>query len=209
MPDRDEIVDDLRGLIEAKVYAGFDTRDEMIEQYTDYLYEHGHEEGAAALAARITDEALATHQTRQSTWPDTTDCDRLDAAFETLERRGIVCRQNFSCCGTCGSAEIWDEMKKTYDAGQPVVGYAFFHMQDTESAVKGCGLYLNYGATEEGEDAALAVAQEVVVALNDSGFVTDWNGQWSTRIRVAIDWKRRRPIEVRGTPSPGLFDNCE
>ncbi len=209
MPDSDDIVADTRGLIATRVLEGFDTRDEIVENYTHYLHEHGHEEGASALAMRLTDEALAEHQKRQSSWPDTTDCDRLDAAFAELERRGIVARQNFSCCGTCGSAEIWDEMVQTRDAGQHVIGYTFYHMQDTESAVEGYGLYLNYGATEEGEDAAIAIAQEIVDVLNDNSFSTEWNGQWSTRIRFAIDWKRRRPIEVRGTSGPGLFDHCE
>lgn len=209
MPDNDDIMAELRGLIATKVREGFDTRDEIIENFTHYLYEHGHGEGASVLAIRLTDEALAEHQKRQSSWPDTTECDRLDAAFAELERRGIVARQNFSCCGTCGATEIWDEMRQVYAAGQPVKGYTFYHMQDTEAAVEGGGLYLNYGATEEGEAAAVAVAEEIVTVLNESGLAADWNGQLNTRICVSLDWKRRRPIEVRGTSGPGLFDLCE
>lgn len=130
---------------------------------------------------------LAAHLAEQATWPAITDCDRLDAAFAALEASGIVCRQNFSCCGTCGAYEIWDEAAALEAAGTPVRGYAFYHVQDTESAVRGYGLYLNYGAAAEGEAAALAIAGEIVAALQQRGLRVDWNGQWSRRIGVALD----------------------
>lgn len=51
---------------------------------------------------------------------------------------------------------------------------------------------LNYGACEEGEDAALAIANDIVTQLEAHGLRTDWNGSWSQRIGVSLDWKRRR-----------------
>ncbi|RYD51650.1 MAG: hypothetical protein EOP60_10485 [Sphingomonadales bacterium] len=104
----------------------------------------------------------------------------------------MIARQNFSCCGTCGSSEIWDEVDAVTQAGGPGHGYVFYHMQDTESAADGEGLYLNYGAGEDGEEAALAVARDVVAELQSHGLRTDWDGSWDQRIHVALDWKRRR-----------------
>ena len=79
---------------------------------------------------------------------------------------------------------------------QPVAigarGYAFYHMQDTERATEGGSLYLNYGACEEGEAAALQVARDIVTRLEAHGLRTDWDGSWDQRIGVALDWKRRR-----------------
>jgi hypothetical protein len=72
-----------------------------------------------------------------------------------------------------------------------VRGYTFFHMQDTDSATVGYGLFLNYGAVEEGERPALAVAHEVVDALQRHGLKAEWDGNWSKRIRLPLDWKRR------------------
>lgn len=128
----------------------------------------------------------------QASWPTPTDCDRLDAAFAALEQGGIVCRQHFSCCGTCGAAEIWDEIDTARGAGLDVRGYAFYHVQDTEAAVEGYGLYLNYGAVEDDEAPALAIAHEIVTTLEQHGLRVHWDGQWSRRISISLDWKRRR-----------------
>jgi hypothetical protein len=91
----------------------------------------------------------------------------------------------------CGSAEIWDEIAEAQEAGRPARGYAFYHVQDTQSAVEGYGLYLNYGAVEEGEAAALAVANEVVARLERHALRFSWDGRWSRLIGVSLDWKRR------------------
>jgi Domain of unknown function (DUF6891) len=78
-----------------------------------------------------------------------------------------------------------------------VRGYTFYHMQGTEAAVEGCGLYLYYGAVEKGEGPALRVATEIVDALRQQGLNTAWDGTWSNAIQVQMDWKRRFP-EGRG-----------
>ena len=72
-----------------------------------------------------------------------------------------------------------------------VRGYTFYHMQGTESAVAGYGLYLYYGAVEEGEGPALRIANEIVDALQRHGLKTEWDGTWSNAIKVQLDWKRR------------------
>jgi hypothetical protein len=66
-------------------------------------------------------------------------------------------------------------------------------MQDTESAADGHGLYLFYGAVEEGEKSALNVGNEVIDAFQRHGLRTEWDGSWANRIRVKLDWKRRLP----------------
>jgi hypothetical protein len=184
----DEVYDYVRG----QVAAGFATADAIVEAAIDTF---GDEAGPATLrphAQRFVREVFVTHLAEQAIWPTVTDCDRLDAAFAALEATGIICRQHFSCCGTCGSSEIWDEIATAQQAGRPTRGYAFYHVQDTASAVEGYGLYLNYGAVENGEGAALAVAREIVAALEHHGLRTTWNGQSARRIGIALDWKRRR-----------------
>ena len=166
------------------------------------------EAGEAALrreAERLLPRELAAHEADQVDWPTTTDCDRLDAAFAALEASGVVCRRDFSCCGNCGAAEIEGEMDEAAAAGaRPVRGYVFYHMQDTETAVEGGGLYLSYGPQwEEGltethyESRAKAIAREIVKDLTKSGLRVDWNGELNRRIRVDLDWKRRRPDLVQ------------
>jgi hypothetical protein len=194
MADRDlpTLLDELHGAIRRGVAAGFAPPAEIIESAVDLLRDEADPAVLRPNAQRMLRDILADHQAEQATWPTVTDCDRLDAAFAALEAAGIVCRQDFSCCGTCGAAEIWGEAADVEAAGASVRGYAFYHMQDTEAAVEGRGVYLSYGAAEDGEAAALAIANEVVAALERQGLRVSWDGQWSRRIGVALDWKRRR-----------------
>jgi hypothetical protein len=141
---------------------------------------------------RYTREILAEQRAEQVFWPAITDCERLDAAFAALEREGIVARQHFSCCGSCGAAEIWDELAAFDEAGGPARGYVFFHMQDTEAVGALGGLYLSYGAVANGAAATEAIGRAVSDALESKGLDTVWDGQWTNRIFVPMDWKRRR-----------------
>lgn len=186
------VLDEVHGYIRGQVAAGFASADAIVEAAGDIF---GDEADPAVLnhhIRRFIREAIAEHMIEQASWPAVTDCDRLDRAFAELEAGGIICRQNFSCCGTCGASEIWDEITTVEDAGRPARGYAFYHVQDTESAVDGYGIYLNYGSVEDGEAAALIVAHEIVAVLGRHGLKVEWDGQWSRRIGVSLDWKRRR-----------------
>jgi hypothetical protein len=148
------------------------------------------------VARELTRTAIDSQILASVDWPAVTYCDRLDRAFAELNRSGIVCRQNFSCCGNCGVAEIGDEMQAEQDGGLNVRGYAFYHMQDTESAAEGYGLFLNYGSVDRGEDSALGIANEIVDALQRHGLTTLWNGSWRNRIGVQLDWKRRLSTDL-------------
>lgn len=192
----DEALAQMREAIERDVAAGYDDPKEIVESAVDVFADDLDFQRAAAAAVQMCREALAAHHGAQAEWPVVTDCDRLDCAFDELERNGVVSRQNFSCCGTCGAREIWDEMEERFNAGHPVRGYTFFHVQDTESATEGYGLCLNYGSVDEGEAPALGIAQEVVDSLRRHGLTVHWDGTWSKRIEVELDWKRRRPLEA-------------
>lgn len=72
--------------------------------------------------------------------------------------------------------------------GNDVKGYVFYHMQDTENAVEGNGVFFNYGATDGrmAED----TARMLVEALKEAGLAPEWNGSVNTRVFVPLDWKR-------------------
>jgi hypothetical protein len=184
----------VRDQIRRDVASGFYDEDAILTNAADAFGEDLSPGELRPLAQKLLRQALAEQRAAERHWPDETDCDRLDAAFAALEEGGVVARQNFACCGNCGATEIWDEIHAVEDAGAPVRGYAFYHMQDTERAVDGGGLYLNYGACDEGEAAALAVARDIVAELEAHGLETHWDGSWDTRIQVNLDWKRRRGL---------------
>ena len=187
-----DALDDMRSYVRRDVASAFYDRAQILQNAED-AFEGELDAGVLRKEAAIAvDQALAEHLADQSTWPLITDCDRLDAAFADLEAEGIVARQNFTCCGTCGAAEIWDEAKALEDLGTPVEGYAFYHMQDTEGAVEGDGVYLNYGGADGSDEAAVAVGRRIVRQLEAHGLTTEWNGDIRQRIALSLDWKRRR-----------------
>lgn len=188
----DDVIDELRQHIGTLVGAGFLSVDD-IEVLAAEAFEDRLEPATVRAAARqLTAAAWDAHIRAQATWPAVTDCDRLDAAFAEMEARGIVARQDFSCCNNCGSQEIWAEVDEAVRAGRGIHGCTFYHEQDTEGAVEGGGLHLGFQAVAEGEEAMAAVAREIVDVLRAHGLPTEWDGSTSRRIYIPLDWKRRR-----------------
>jgi hypothetical protein len=191
-PLDDDAREEIRDWVRERVAAGYDDAEAIVIGATEVFEDEYDEEALRLLAAELTTDAIDAHAADSAIWPATTDCDRLDAAFAALEAEGVIARQNFTCCGTCGAYEIGDEIDAAIDQGRPAHGYTFFHMQDTESAVGGHGLYLNYGACAEGEEAAIAIGHRIVARLEAHGLAPEWDGSIGRRIAVPLDWKRRR-----------------
>jgi hypothetical protein len=187
-----EVEEELRGFIQGEVVAGFDLPEDILDAAIEVVVSPEDADRMRPRAQALLTAAIADQAEREASWPEVTDCDRLDRAFDQLEREGIVARQHFSCCGTCGVAEIHQEITDATERNLPIRGYAFYHVQDTESAVEGHGIYLNYGACKEGHDAAVAIGHEVAKTLESHGLRVEWSGSLDQRIGVPMDWKRRR-----------------
>ncbi|GAB3618784.1 hypothetical protein GCM10027417_00440 [Glutamicibacter endophyticus] len=155
---------------------------------------------------RLSDDALImiyeyllqARRVQQEQLGDPSQLSNLVRSFAQLNERGIVARANFSCCGTCGASEIWDERP----APGTTKGYLFFHMQDTESLLDSGQTYVDYGAfldafyTEEewtskpedeqrrlyGELALELMRNEVFPVLEAAGVRPEWDGNLGTRI---------------------------
>lgn len=188
----DEVLEDLQSFIAYRVREGLESAHEIVENATDYALEtHGRDDLQPAIK-RLTAEALATHRAEQSGWGSTTDCDRLDEAFAALNRRGIVARQDFSCCTKCGHTDIWDEIAQV-EEHQQVEGYVFYHLQCTERAIASGQLLLAYGTVEESEEALARVANVAVSELRQAGLDAKWQGDGGCPIVVdGLVWRRRR-----------------
>jgi hypothetical protein len=187
-----QALDDVREFIAQSVREGFECAHEIIENAQNWAYEKYGRDDVLPEIKRLTAEALTVHQAEQAGWGPTTDCDRLDAAFEALNAHGIVARQDFSCCNNCGFTEIWDEVEKE-EKDHPVEGYVFYHLQCTERAIKTGQLLMAYGCVEEDPKAFLGVASKIVAELRNSGLNASWGGTESHPIVVeGIVWRRRR-----------------
>lgn len=186
-----ELVGEMGLFIRREVAAGFSSRKEIIE-----LAARMHEDGAQqrelrALAEELAGPLLYRHLQAQIGWPLVTDCDRLEIAFAQLAEKGIVVRHDLK---EDGAEEFMEELDQAADAPR---GYVFYQRRDTEAAIDGHGLYLDYGAVEDDDDeederAALRIGHEVAEALRKQGLKVRWDGTLSSRINAQLDWKRRR-----------------
>jgi hypothetical protein len=201
MDDADyaKLTEEARGFVRPLVARGNRTFAEALEETVAFFLEEHDEADAEAVTKACEAEiekAFADHIAAQSTWPEVTDCDRLDRAFAALNAGGIVAEHDFTCCQTCGLAEIGEPIQAALDAGIDVSGFTFYHAQDTDSAVEGHGLYLTYGHVDGGETSGVAIGRIIVSALNEAGLETDWDGTIGKRIRVQLDWRRRIPASA-------------
>jgi hypothetical protein len=184
----DEDVQSLRTRIRYHVAAGYLDPDEIVEAAVDWLTDEVEPGVAEPLARTMLAEEIAAHRAAQATWPARTDYDRLSAAFAELNSAGIVAREDFACCQTCGNAEIGDEIA---EAGGDPHGYTYFHQQDTEGAVELGELYLCYGTVRPDGPSAAEVGREVVEVLRRHQLDPRWTGDVSKRIKVPMVWLRR------------------
>lgn len=156
----------------------------LVEE-TVYLME---DSVSSAQAGEIVERLWLERVTEQEGWARPTDCDRLEEAFAALERTGIAARENFTCCPSCGMAEIGGEVTDP----DRTRGFVFFHHQSTRAAAEGHGLTLQYGGFDGSEETTAAVGREVVGALQAAGLSTDWDGDPGRAIAVRpLTWRKR------------------
>lgn len=190
MPTKKQIAN-LTRAVAAQVAEGFSEADEIVMEFVENPDEAEYGEVDEAAVEKLVAGAVRTHQAKQRWWRTPTDCDKLDAAFDALDRRGVVARQHFTCCSTCGHSEIWDEVK-TSRKRRKVVGYAFYHMQDTQSAVDGGGIYVKYAAVDNDDAKKKRIGQQVVDALTAAGLKPRWDGDPNCAVFVPVKWRKRR-----------------
>ena len=110
---------------------------------------------------------------------------RLNEAFREMRKRGIMAKQDFTCCMTCGNSEIERFIRKKDH------GYCFYHAQDKdrmfskERMFVANELYLCYGGATSRDDPE-PVGRQVCEILRSHAFEVEWDGSEETRIRVIL-----------------------
>ncbi|KOG39191.1 DUF6891 domain-containing protein [Streptomyces resistomycificus] len=163
---------------------------ERLVQETVYLVQDGAAEPPLSPGqARVIVERLWLERVeQQEAWSGPTDPDRLERAFAALEGEGVVAREDFTCCRSCGMAEIGAEA----DGRDGVRGFVFFHQQGTRAAAEGHGLSLYYGGFDDSEATTTAVGHQVVAALTAAGLSARWDGDPAKAIDVTpLNWRKR------------------
>ncbi|WP_330176152.1 hypothetical protein OG875_23220 [Streptomyces sp. NBC_01498] len=183
---RREVEEYVRGLIR----RGYDGRKQLAEDAEEWLVDGGERPVSAAQARRIVDRLWLERVEEQAGWEGVTDPERITAVFAGLEARGVVARENFTCCRSCGLAEIGAE-REDGDEGA-VRGFVFFHAQCVEAVAAGGTLSLCYGGFDGSEKTTAAVGGEIAAALREAGLSVRWDGSPGSAIAVTgLDWRRR------------------
>ncbi|MET9557001.1 hypothetical protein [Streptomyces sp. NPDC006645] len=183
---REEIEEYVRGLIR----RGYDGRAQLAEDAEEWLVDGDERPVSAAQARGIVDRLWLERVEEQTGWEGETDPERITAVFAGLDERGIVARENFTCCRSCGLAEIGAERAESDT--REVRGFVFFHRQCTEAAAAGAGLSLYYGGFDGSEGTTAAVGREVTAALSSAGLPVKWDGSPGSAIEVTeLDWRKR------------------
>ncbi len=180
---------------------GFDTLASTREFVIDVLKFDLGEGTVSAILDEVLPLLWENFESEKKTWPDVTDCDRLDAAFEEMNEKGVMARHHWSCCGTCGACAMPTEFKRLGGLwrGVPIVGYVFYHVQGTERAPTDNEIYLDYGTSnfdaskEEHQHLSCEVARITCQVLDAHGLKPEWAGTFDDSIRVPLKWQRRQP----------------
>lgn len=192
------------------ILPGFTRFDDAVADLTEWVVESDDEldeDPATDGAERVTASAVPAlvrqlwdaRTSEQRDWTQATDADRLAAAFAALESDGIVARMNFTCCQTCGFAQIGDEVP----AGRSMRGFVYFHQQDAEGLAEEPALLLlafgalgAFGAGDQAayEAASLDVGHQIVAAVEAAGLAVAWDGTTARRIALPdLRWRKRLP----------------
>ncbi|MFF0066528.1 DUF6891 domain-containing protein [Streptomyces sp. NPDC005279] len=179
-----------RSLLETRIrdsiVGGYQARAQLAELAEDYLVSGDSRPVSPDQAWQLVDRLWLERLEEQAAWDGETDPERLTRAFAVLEASGITARENFTCCRTCGQAEIGG-------AGSPEAhGFVYFHSQCTDSAASGDELMLLYGGFDGSPESTASVGREVVAALEQSGLSVEWDGDPSKAVTIApLDWRKR------------------
>lgn len=199
LPDEDEIeLDDATGDMRAQVlewiWYGYYTAEAILRWIDEGAAEGGRFDHAwiKTFAAA----ALEKKRAAEATWPQDTDCDRLDRAFDRLNGQGFCVLQWAGNTISDGMEEVGEVINAEGVPDDRYQGYCFFHSQDIDRALGGEGLLLAFGATDsDTSEDYVRMGRLVCEAFHQEGLKTEWDGTADSRIAVpALRWQRRTPV---------------
>lgn len=125
---------------------------------------------------------------------------RLNTAFSSMRRQGLIARQNFSCCGSCAGYELATKVTEMPAARRAKVAGCAFYTRQTWGNFEGSrnpqGITINYGqlGTQAHGQVGLpteAVGQVVAKCLEEAGLTVEWDGDPNRTIYVRFSSERQ------------------
>lgn len=191
--DMDEMLaDELEEQIIDNVKSGFLSNDEILEWCEEYMEEEYPEE-----ADRITgDELLEVIEMYRDKFQNKGDQEnflKLDAAFQRLDKQGIV---SLHCAGylqSDGFDDCNEIATERHNNGENVIGCCFYTMQDLEHILheESTLLYFSFGNYSD-EPTAEEIGRIIVKEFETAGFSTQWTQTADTKIAIKdFIWDKR------------------
>ncbi|MEU2235281.1 DUF6891 domain-containing protein [Streptomyces vietnamensis] len=179
-----EVREEIENRVRSMLLCGYDDRARLTRSAQEDVFSPDEHPVSREQAAALVDRLWLERVEEMAGWEGTTDPERITAAFAELDAAGIVAREHFTCCRSCGTAEIGAE-----DGAR---GFVYFHTQCTEGAANGGPLHLLYGGFDDSAETTAAVGEEVAAALRGQGLEVQWDGDPGQAILVTgLDWRRR------------------
>jgi hypothetical protein len=212
---RDDLHEMLRSVILGELRLAKLDHEDILEICREVYIEddcpEGERDGFIQFASNELNRTATRLEAEKATWPEETDCDRLDRVEAALRDQGILLWQASPCCDTCTGSELPDRINvidgRYPDFRKLVRGYTFFIDQNVPEMLADStflSVYLAYGwfspddsqiTPEVYEKNALGIAREVCECLRDEGFEPDWDGDFARKIGISLNWHRRTMLE--------------
>jgi len=203
----DELEQEISETIQWHIDSGF-----YDYQYVQNMLLHesnGFDENNEARLRAYVRQSFEAKKAKEESWPDITECDRLNTAFDQLRQSRLIAIQNCGLTMTHGG-EIIHEILDALDE-KKFKGYCFYHNQCLESISinpSGGGLYLCFGAFEDDDSKVKNIGKLICKALTSNGLEYEWDGGANKRIRIMLSsWRRRFKREVDDYGNPLMIYN--
>lgn len=180
-----EVQEEIQGCID----TGFYNQEETLEKIQDLFYDETLDENWLKEAIAKTYNARLEEQKE---WPELTDVDKLDLAFEELDQQDIITLHMAGYTMSDGESDAGERYHELKEEGRQMKGYCFYHGQDVEGAIEGVGLYLAFADDISDPAQVIAVGEQIVAAMTKQGFTVIWDGTGQTRILLSpFNWQNR------------------
>lgn len=178
--------------IEFDAKYGFETKDELIQKYSNW--HEGEQDFEQGWMKEQVNTTFEKHLEESKSWTSPTDFEKLNECFVELIKQKVACLHNAdnSQSGLIEYAfQIMDTLEFDYD--MPFDGYCAYHAQDLMSLFEDNKktLNLSYGTSEFSELEATEIAERIIALLKEKGFDVEWDGNNRSKIGINnFDWKK-------------------
>lgn len=172
------------------VWSGMHDAEEIVEIIDESVFEPGQIDHDW-LRAEI-GKAFQQKRDEEETWPEVTDCDRLDAVFESLNERGVLALQNAGYTQSDGLSDVSALYHEAGGEQSGIEGWCFYQGQDLERVMESGDLWLAFGHVSGEDESAEGIGRRIKQAFEAAGFSVEWDGSVTSRLRVVgVRWQRR------------------